>query len=55
VDSNALQEWLPALSHNFFFAKNGKDWAMITAGMNDGNGMARRYHWVSDRSGDFCL
>ncbi len=53
VDSNALQDGYQLYHHNFFFAKNGKDWAVIQQGMNDGNGMARRYHWVSDRVSDF--
>lgn len=46
VDNTAIQDGYQLYIHNFILSSNG-DWAVIQQGMNDGNGMARRYHWHS--------
>jgi hypothetical protein len=46
VDNNAIQDGYQIYLHTFLVSKEG-DWAVIQQGMNDSNGMARRYHWNS--------
>jgi hypothetical protein len=46
VDSAAVQDGYQLYHHSFFFTPSG-DWAVVQQGMNDANGMARRYHWLS--------
>jgi uncharacterized protein len=46
VDNNAIQDGFQIYLHTFVVTKEG-EWAVIQQGMNDGNGMARRYHWHS--------
>ena len=46
VDNTALQDGYQLYHHSFFFTRDGQ-WSVVQQGMNDGNGMARRYHWVS--------
>jgi uncharacterized protein len=46
VDNNAIQDGFQIYLHTFLVTKEG-DWNVIQQGMNDGNGMARRYHWSS--------
>lgn len=46
VDSAAVQDGYQLYHHAFFFTPSG-NWAVVQQGMNDGNGMARRYHWLS--------
>ena len=46
VDSAAVQDGYQLYHHAFFFTPSG-GWAVVQQGMNDGNGMARRYHWLS--------
>ena len=46
VDSAAVQDGYQLYHHAFFFTPAG-DWAVVQQGMNDANGMARRYHWLS--------
>jgi uncharacterized protein len=46
VDSAAVQDGYQLYHHAFFFTPAG-DWAVVQQGMNDTNGMARRYHWLS--------
>jgi len=46
VDSAAVQDGYQLYHHAFFFTPEG-DWAVVQQGMNDANGMARRYHWLS--------
>jgi uncharacterized protein len=45
VDSAAVQDGFQIYHHSFFFATDGS-WAVVQQGMNEGNGMARRYHWL---------
>ncbi len=46
IDNTAVQDGFQLYLHNFIVTKNG-EWAVIQQGMNDENGMARRYHWHS--------
>ncbi len=46
VDNNALQDGYQLYLHTFVVSDEG-EWAIIQQGMNDSNGMARRYHWHS--------
>ena len=46
VDSAAVQDGYQLYHHAFFFTPSGS-WAVVQQGMNDDNGMARRYHWLS--------
>jgi len=46
VDSAAVQDGYQIYHHVFLFDRSG-EWAVVQQGMNEGNGMARRYHWLS--------
>jgi hypothetical protein len=46
VDNNAIQDGFQIYLHNFVVTREG-EWSVIQQGMNDTNGMARRYHWHS--------
>ncbi|HET6226832.1 MAG TPA: DUF763 domain-containing protein [Bacteroidia bacterium] len=46
VDNTAIQDGFQIYLHNFIVSKSG-EWSVIQQGMNDTNGMARRYHWHS--------
>ena len=48
VDSAAVQDGYQLYHHAFFFTPQGA-WCVVQQGMNDDNGMARRYHWLSTR------
>jgi len=52
VDSAAVQDGYQIYHHVFLFDRNG-DWAVVQQGMNEANGMARRYHWLSQTVEDF--
>ncbi|MFB3880627.1 MAG: DUF763 domain-containing protein [Armatimonadota bacterium] len=52
VDNTAVQDGYQLYHHAFFFAQSG-DWAVVQQGMNDANGWARRYHWLSTGVEDF--
>jgi hypothetical protein len=52
VDSAAVQDGYQLYHHVFFFTAAG-EWCVVQQGMNDANGMARRYHWLSDRVTSF--
>ncbi len=54
VDSAGLQDGFQIYHHSFFFTRDGR-WAVVQQGMNDANGMARRYHWLSDSVTDFVV
>jgi hypothetical protein len=47
VDSAAVQDGYQLYHHVFFFTRAG-GWCVVQQGMNDANGMARRYHWLSE-------
>jgi uncharacterized protein len=46
VDSAAVQDGYQLYHHAFFFTPTG-GWCVVQQGMNDDNGMARRYHWLA--------
>jgi len=52
VDSAAVQDDYELYHHCLAFTADG-DWCVIQQGMNDSNGMARRYHWLSRPAPDF--
>ncbi len=52
VDNNALQDGYQIYHHSFVFDREGR-WAVIQQGMNQANGLARRYHWLSETVGSF--
>ena len=52
VDSAAVQDGYQIYHHVFLFDRDGT-WAVVQQGMNEGNGMARRYHWHSTSVEDF--
>lgn len=52
VDSAAVQDGYQIYHHVFLFDRQGR-WAVVQQGMNDANGMARRYHWTSATVEDF--
>ena len=47
VDSAAVQDGYQLYHHAFFFTPAG-GWCVVQQGMNDDNGMARRYHWLAE-------
>lgn len=52
VDNTALQDGYQIYHHSFLFDRAGR-WAVIQQGMNEENGYARRYHWLSETVTDF--
>ena len=46
VDSAAVQDGYQVYQHTFMFTNDGS-WAVVQQGMNEHNGMARRYHWLT--------
>ena len=52
VDSSAIQDGYQIYHHAFFFTRQGR-WCVVQQGMNNDNGMARRYHWLGDEFTDF--
>lgn len=46
VDNTGIQDGYQIYLHSFVVSDEG-EWAVIQQGMNDSNGMARRYHWHS--------
>jgi len=52
VDSAAVQDGYQLYHHVFFFTAKG-DWCVVQQGMCDENGMARRYHWLSEHVASF--
>jgi uncharacterized protein len=46
VDSSAVQDGYQVYQHTFAFAADGS-WTVVQQGMNEDNGMARRYHWLT--------
>jgi hypothetical protein len=46
VDSAAVQDGFQVYHHTFLFSATGS-WGVVQQGMNEGTGMARRYHWLT--------
>ena len=47
IDNTAVQDGYQLYLHAFVVDFNG-NWSVVQQGMNDCNGMARRYHWHND-------
>lgn len=52
IDNNAIADGFQIYLHNFVVTAEG-EWAVVQQGLNDRNGMARRYHWHSASVRDF--
>jgi hypothetical protein len=52
VDNNAIADGFQIYLHSFVVSADG-EWAVVQQGLNDRNGMARRYHWHSASVKDF--
>jgi len=52
VDNTAIQDGFQIYLHTFIVTNVG-EWAVVQQGMNDGTGMARRYHWHSENLKSF--
>lgn len=52
IDNNAIGDGFQIYLHCFVVNDRG-EWAVVQQGLNDRNGMARRYHWHSTEVKDF--
>jgi hypothetical protein len=52
VDNTAIQDGFQLYLHTFVVSDTG-EWTVVQQGMNDANGMARRYHWHSENVKSF--
>src|SRR5918992_2242411 len=52
VDSAAVQDGFGIYHHSFFLTLDG-EWAVVQQGMREGDGTARRYHWLGSQVSDF--
>ena len=52
VDNNAIADGFQIYLHSFVLTSAG-EWAVVQQGLNEHNGMARRYHWHSASVRDF--
>jgi len=52
IDNNAIADGFQIYLHNFVLTSKD-EWAVIQQGLNDQNGLARRYHWHSESVRDF--
>src|SRR5262245_2763788 len=52
VDNNAIDDGFQIYLHSFVLTSAG-EWAVVQQGLNDQNGLARRYHWHSATVRDF--
>ena len=52
IDNNAIADGFQIYLHNFVVTADG-EWAVVQQGLNDRNGLARRYHWHSATVRDF--
>lgn len=52
VDNTAIQDGFQIYLHTFVVSKTG-EWTVVQQGMNDASGMARRYHWHSEKVKSF--
>jgi uncharacterized protein len=52
VDNNAIADGFQIYLHAFVVSAAG-EWAVVQQGMNEANGLARRYHWHSAAVRDF--
>jgi hypothetical protein len=54
VDNNAIADGFQIYLHGFVLNAAG-EWTIVQQGLNDGSGLARRYHWHSATVRDFTL
>lgn len=52
VDNTAIQDGFQIYLHTFIVTNKG-EWTVVQQGMNDAAGMARRYHWHSEKTKSF--
>ena len=52
VDNTAIHDGFQLYLHTFIVSDNG-EWSVVQQGMNDATGMARRYHWHSQKVTSF--
>jgi uncharacterized protein len=52
IDNNAIADGFQIYLHSFVLSAKG-EWAVVQQGLNDANGLARRYHWHSASVRDF--
>ena len=52
IDNNAIADGFQIYLHSFVVTSIG-EWAVVQQGLNDQNGLARRYHWHSASVRDF--
>ncbi|MCL1671218.1 DUF763 domain-containing protein [Elizabethkingia ursingii] len=52
VDNTAIQDGYQLYQHNFVVTDSG-NWCVIQQGLNDTDGTARRYHWLSENLTSF--
>jgi hypothetical protein len=52
IDNNAIADGFQIYLHSFIVSATG-EWVVVQQGLNDTNGMARRYHWHSATVRDF--
>ena len=52
IDNNAIADGFQIYLHSFVVTSTG-EWAVVQQGLNDQNGLARRYHWHSPTVRDF--
>ena len=52
VDNTAILDGYQLYQHNFVVTDNG-NWCVIQQGLNDADGTARRYHWLSENLTSF--
>jgi uncharacterized protein len=52
VDNTAVQDGFQLYIHNFIVSNEG-DWTVVQQGMQEGDAMARRYHWHSQHVQSF--
>lgn len=52
VDNTAIQDGFQIYLHSFIVTDTG-EWAVVQQGMKDSTGMARRYHWHSEKVKSF--
>src|ERR1051325_6852777 len=52
IDNNCIADGFQIYLHSFLVAASG-EWAVVQQGMNEGSGLARRYHWHSANVRDF--
>ncbi len=52
VDTSVVQDSYQLYHHVILYSEDGK-WSVVQQGLNDNNGYARRYHWLSDNVDEF--